>query len=158
MTTTPEQIDQLDAELDGDANAANAAVQACAGLTAPDRASWAGFFAAWQGVHQTWQDERAAMAAGGGGAKVIAEFGGLLDDTYATMRGFDPVLTDWERRIAAACPAYVPPPAHPVPVPPPPSGPGAVADWATLVKWGVIGAFLLIGYHEFVGARRALRG
>ncbi len=137
--TNLDDVRALDAQIDADMDATDAAARGCTALAPSDLTAWSGFLTAWKAEHAKW---RSYDDAGwwNVGAKVdeLALAGDFADE----MRGYAHDLATWKARIHNACPSYQPTPGPPAPVP----GPGSAGstDWATLVKWGVGGLLALV--------------
>jgi hypothetical protein len=102
---TVSDVDQLDAQVDPQMDAANTAVLACTGMAASDRATWQGFYNSWKQLHDYWQTEskwQPLVSLDVGLAIMASSIHGQMS-TYATQ------LPSQQQAIARACPTYTPP-------------------------------------------------
>lgn len=138
---TVADVESLYAQTDAAMEATNQAIQACTALSADDRTSWQGQYAAWQAIKSDYQSYHSSSLQWLSLGSVYAAYLLKLSWFQDRMTALQQQIPVWQQRIAMACPGYVPPPAT---APPPAPGggggagpPGGQPSWiCSTFGWG----------------------
>ncbi len=122
---TAGDIQTLQAQVSAAMGATDAAVGACAGMTATDRTTWQGLYSGWQAWNQTLSGCLSSVPAtqyAPPDVQCISSFGINWGSAYSKLQGYQQDTATWQNRVKAACPSYQP---SPTPAPPGPQGPSS---------------------------------
>lgn len=152
-------LDSLDAQIQAQVTALDAAIAACPTMPQADTASWPGFKAAWQNEHQQWVAFKTTMGTlvALPMTTVPAAIATVLTTQFSSFdsdfRAFAAQLPTWWGKVKAACPSTVVPAGVVLPNQPGTPGERTARDFgdAVAVAAKAVGALAVTGLVVYAG-------
>jgi hypothetical protein len=149
--TSIDDIDALDAQVDGYIEAVNSGIGSCPAFSPTDKLAWQGVYEGWKQLHGYWAEQHKYAWGNLGLTLVLLTFGQTLDQ----MRQYQAEAEQYAARLAHVCAGSAP---VPMPTDQPSGGGGASApvSWPAAVEFAAVAAVVVALVYAFGPAARGL--